>query len=244
MKSIRAKIMWLLFSSVVIASLIIGTMSVILTSSIIEKNSTDNMTLLCKTNADEIEILLAKTEDSVDTLAHYAQAELTDIQILKNDLFRNLYSANLEKSALHHIESTDGAVAVWLQYDASYVGKTDGFLYVKNTATDEFTRQPVVDIPSYDNNDAESFRWWHTAVRKGEATWLDSYYDTNIKQQIISYVVPLYKGEQLIGVLGADISIEHIEKITKEISIYSSGKAAILNSDGTVVYHPNFKQGH
>ena len=111
MKSIRAKIMWLLFSSVVIASLIIGTMSVALTSGIIEKNSTDNMTLLCKTNADEIEILLAKIEDSVDTLAHYAQAELTDIQILKNDSLRNLYSSNLEKSALHHIESTDGVPA-------------------------------------------------------------------------------------------------------------------------------------
>jgi hypothetical protein len=46
--------------------------------------------------------------------------------------------------------------------------------------------------------------------------------------------------EQLIGVIGADISIEHIEALVKQISIYSSGKAALLKSDGTVVYHPDF----
>ena len=60
MKSIRAKIMWLLFGSVLIASLIIGTVGTILTSSVIEKSSTENMNLLCKTNAGEVDILLAK----------------------------------------------------------------------------------------------------------------------------------------------------------------------------------------
>ena len=60
----------------------------------------------------------------------------------------------------------------------------------------------------------------------------------------MSYVVPLYKGEQLIGIIGADISTEYIENIVKQISIFSSGKAAVLNSDGTVVYHPNFERGH
>lgn len=37
MKSIRAKIMWLLFGSVLIASLVIGAVGTILTSGVIEK---------------------------------------------------------------------------------------------------------------------------------------------------------------------------------------------------------------
>ena len=149
MKSIRAKIMWLLFGSVLIASLIIGTVGTILTSSVIEKSSTENMNLLCKTNAGEVDILLAKIEDSVDTLSHNAVSELSDIAMLKNDSLRAAYSANLEKSALHHIESIEGAVAIYLCYDASYIGKSDGFFYVKNENTHKFENNPLTDISLY-----------------------------------------------------------------------------------------------
>ena len=244
MKSIRAKIMWLLFGSVLIASLIIGTVGTILTSSVIEKSSTENMNLLCKTNAGEVDILLAKIEDSVDTLSHNAVSELSDIAMLKNDSLRAAYSANLEKSALHHIESIEGAVAIYLCYDASYIGKSDGFFYVKNKETQKFENQPLTDISLYAEDDIEHVGWWHIPTKRKTATWIEAYYNANIDRDIISYVVPLYENEELIGVIGADISTEYIEMLVKEISIFSSGKAAVLKSDGTVVYHPNFERGH
>ena len=244
MKSIRAKIMWLLFGSVLIASLIIGTVGTILTSGVIEKSSTENMNLLCKTNAGEVDILLAKIEDSVDTLSHNAVSELSDIAMLKNDSLRAAYSANLEKSALHHIESIEGAVAIYLCYDASYIGKSDGFFYVKNENTHKFENQPLTDISLYAEDDIEHVGWWHIPIKRKTATWIEAYYNANINHDMISYVVPLYKDGQLIGVIGADISTEYIEMLVKEISIFSSGKAAVLKSDGTVVYHPNFERGH
>lgn len=244
MKSIRAKIMWLLFGSVLIASLIIGTVGTILTSGVIEKSSTENMNLLCKTNAGEVDIVLAKIEDSVDTLSHNAVSELSDIAMLKNDSLRAAYSANLEKSALHHIESIEGAVAIYLCYDASYIGKSDGFFYVKNENTHKFENQPLTDISLYAEDDIEHVGWWHIPIKRKTATWIEAYYNANINHDMISYVVPLYKDGQLIGVIGADISTEHIESLVKEISIFNSGKAAVLKSDGTVVYHPNFERGH
>lgn len=244
MKSIRAKIMWLLFGSVLIASLIIGTVGTILTSSVIEKSSTENMNLLCKTNAGEVDIVLAKIEDSVDTLSHNAVSELSDIAMLKNDSLRAAYSANLEKSALHHIESIEGAVAIYLCYDASYIGKSDGFFYVKNENTHKFENQPLTDISLYAEDDIEHVGWGHIPIKRKTATWIEAYYNANINHDMISYVVPLYKDGQLIGVIGADISTEYIEMLVKEISIFSSGKAAVLKSDGTVVYHPNFERGH
>lgn len=244
MKSIRAKIMWLLFGSVLIASLIIGTVGTILTSGVIEKSSTENMNLLCKTNAGEVDILLAKIEDSVDTLSHNAVSELSDIAMLKNDSLRAAYSANLEKSALHHIESIEGAVAIYLRYSDSYIGKSDGFFYVKNKDTQKFENQPLTDISLYAEDDIEHVGWWHIPTKRKTATWVEAYYNANIDHDIISYVVPLYENEELIGVIGADISTEYIEMLVKEISIFSSGKAAVLKSDGTVVYHPNFERGH
>ena len=243
MKSIRAKIMWLLFGSVLISSLIIGMLGVTFMSGVIEENSNENMNLLCKTNADEIDIVLAKMEDSIDTLAHYAISELSDIRTLKNYSDRAKYSADIEKNALHHIESTEGAMAVYMYYDTAYIGDTDGFLFVKDKDTNEFAKRKVINILSYDENDTEYVGWWYIPTEHGTATWLESYYDANVDQNIISYIVPMYKDGQLIGIVGADISTDYIEQLVKEISVFNSGKAAVLKSDGTVVYHPNFERG-
>lgn len=243
MKSIRAKIMWLLFSSVFIASVIIGAFSIVLTSDIIKERSTENMQLLCKTNADKIDITFAKIEDSVDTLAHYVESDLPDIQMLKDDSYRAEFSAAIEKNALHHIESVDGAVAVYLYYDPAITGKADGFFYAKHEESEEFVYHPLSDISQYPPEDNEHVGWWYIPTVRGAATWLEAYYDANLGRYVISYIVPIYKNEQLIGVVGADISTDHIVKLVKEVSVFTSGKAAVLKSDGTVLYHPNFERG-
>ena len=90
MKSIRAKIMLLLFGSVFIVSFVIGSLGITLTRNVIEESSTENMNLLCRTNADRIDITFAKIEDSVDTLAHYAEASLSGVRDLKNESYRNI----------------------------------------------------------------------------------------------------------------------------------------------------------
>ncbi|MBR2406476.1 MAG: EAL domain-containing protein [Clostridia bacterium] len=236
--------MWLLFGSVLIASLIIGMMSITLTASVIQKSSTENMNLLCKSNADDMDISLAKIEDSVDTLAHYAEAELIDVKLLQNDEMRAAFSASLEKSALHHIESAEGAEAVWMHYDEAYIGKTDGFFYVKKQGTQTFESHPLTVISAYNKDDTEHVGWWYTTVENGRATWLEAYYNANMQRHIISYAVPIYKEGLLVGVIGADISTDYVEDLAKKMSIYNSGKAAVLKSDGTVVYHPNFAKGH
>ena len=243
MKSIRAKIMWLLFYSVLISSLIIGAMGIFLTANVINQSSTENMRLLCKNNADNIDITFAKVEESVNTLAHFAESELPSIESIKDDGFREKFSADIQKNALHHIENTAGAAAVYMHYDPAYIGKTDGFYYVKYKETDEFIYHPLTEISAFPDNDEEHVGWWYVPTVSGKATWFEAYYDANIERYIISYVVPIYKDEKLVGVIGADIFTEHIVNLVKEVSIFNSGQAAVLKSDGTVLYHSNFERG-
>lgn len=242
MKSIRAKIMSLLFCSVLIVSLTIGTLGIILTANVIKESTTENMHLLCKNNADKIDITFAKIEESVNTLVRYAESELPNIQMLKEESYRNAFSADVQKNALHHIESIDSAAAVYMHYDTSHIGKTDGFLYVKYENSDEFKYHPLTDI-SASSDDANQHDWWYIPTVSGTATWFEAYYDANLDRYVISYIAPMYKDGKLIGVIGADIFSEYIVNLVKEVSIFSSGQAAILKSDGTVLYHPHFERG-
>lgn len=243
MKSIRAKIMWLLFSCVLISSLIIGSTGILLTSDVIKDSSTENMRLLCRNNADKIDITFAKIEESVNTLVHYVESELLDIQMLKDETYRKAFSAEVQKNALHHIESVEGAAAVYMHYDPEYIGRTDGFFYAKLEGSDDFIYHPLTDISSMPTEEKEQLGWWYVPTVSGEPTWFEAYYDANLNRYIISYVVPIFKNDHLIGVMGADISTEYIIKLVKEVSIFNSGQGAVLKSDGTVLYHPNFARG-
>lgn len=243
MRSIRAKIMWLLSGSVLISSFIIGLLSILLTSTVINESSTENMKLLCRNHADKIDISLAKVEDSVDTLAHFVGSELSGIELLSDDSFRAEFSASVEHNALHHIESVDGAVSVYMYYDPSLLGKTDGFFYVKQDSDEGFQRHPLTDIAAIPASRIHQVSWWHTPITSGSASWVEAYYDKNIGCFVTSYIVPVYINDQLIGIIGADISMDYVEDLVKEISVFHSGQAAVLKSDGTVLYHPVFERG-
>ena len=147
--------MWVLFISVSISSLIIGALGIALTSNIISHSSNQNMNLLCKTNADELDIVFAKVEDSVATLAHYAESELPSVDALKDKAFRTSYTAALKKSALHHIESTEGATAVYMHYDEMCIGELDGFFFAKDAKTNRFTQRELTAVGSYDETGGE-----------------------------------------------------------------------------------------
>lgn len=243
MRSIRAKIMWLLSGSVLISSFIIGLLSILLTSTVINESSTENMKLLCRNHADKIDISLAKVEDSVDTLAHFIGSELSNIELLIDDSFRAEFSASVEHNALHHIESVDGAVSVYMHYDPFLLGKTDGFFYVKQDSDEGFQSHPLTDLAAIPANRIPQVSWWHTPTTSGSASWVEAYYDENIECFVTSYIVPVYINDQLIGIIGADISMDYIEGLVKEVSVFHSGQAAVLKGDGTVLYHPAFERG-
>ena len=243
MRSIRAKIMWLLSGSVLISSFIIGLLSILLTSTVINESSTENMKLLCRNHADKIDISLAKVEDSVDTLAHFVGSELSGIELLSDDSFRAEFSASVEHNALHHIESVDGAVSVYMYYDPSLLGKTDGFFYVKQDPDEGFQSHPLTDIAAIPASRIHQVSWWHTPITSGNASWVEAYYDKNVGCFVTSYIVPVYINDQLIGIIGADISMDYVDDLVKEISVFRSGQAAVLKSDGTVLYHPVFERG-
>ena len=243
MRSIRAKITSLLAGSILISSFIIGLLSILLTSTVISESSTENMKLLARTNADKIDISLAKVEDSMDTLAHFIGSNLSDIELLKDELFRSEFTAAITQNALHHIESVDGAVSVFMHYDPALLCKTDGFFYIKDNAEGGFHSRPITDLSAMQENELQQTIWWYTPTASGSASWVEAYYDKNIGCFVTSYIVPIYINDQLIGIIGADISMDYVEDLVKEISVFHSGQAAVLKSDGTVLYHPVFERG-
>ena len=60
-------------------------------------------------------------------------------------------------------------------------------------------------------------------------------------EEIISYVIPIFIDEKTIGVVGMDIATKLLYENTKNVTVYDSGYAFLMDSEGEFVYHPDMK---
>ncbi|WP_053955509.1 methyl-accepting chemotaxis protein [Inediibacterium massiliense] len=105
------------------------------------------------------------------------------------------------------------------------------------------TNGTIYDYPSYsDKNhyDLTQRNWYKEAVKKKAMIWAQPYEDLDTHQYVVSLATPIYDGNsQLLGVLGADVSMETINKMMKHVKIGHEGYAFILEETDKVITHKN-----
>ncbi|MBR6552790.1 MAG: GGDEF domain-containing protein, partial [Clostridia bacterium] len=75
----------------------------------------------------------------------------------------------------------------------------------------------------------------------GKETWINPYYNRNMDEEIISYVIPIFLDGKTIGVVGMDIATNLLYENTKNVTMYDSGYAFLMDNEGEFVYHPEMK---
>jgi methyl-accepting chemotaxis protein len=70
-----------------------------------------------------------------------------------------------------------------------------------------------------------------------EVIWTETYFDTVGGGWLISCIGPIYKGSEFIGSVGIDIQLDLILSTVLDISIYKTGHAFLVNTDGVTIAH-------
>ncbi|WP_148252467.1 methyl-accepting chemotaxis protein [Aidingimonas lacisalsi] len=81
--------------------------------------------------------------------------------------------------------------------------------------------------------------WYQQAVDAGEAIVTKPYTDANTGQLVVSFAHPVYDGDELAAVVGADVVIDDIVADIAEIEPTPSSFAFLVADDGTLVAHPD-----
>ena len=245
MKSILSKILLLVFISVMITAITNSVYGIVSISNLMQNSSLEIMNLLSDKNASVLNATFNSVEQSVEILSSHIVRELDSITRLSNDTsYYSQYTDNIQTIATTMAKSTDGALSVYVRYDPYLTTSTSGFFCIKNE-DDTFTSAEVSDLSDYDpEHPSESFNWWHEPLTKHTACWIDPYEDPNIVKPIISYVSPIYKNNQFIGVVGMDIEFDFVVNIAKSIKVYDTGFAMVVNEEGMLMYHPNHNYGY
>lgn len=238
MKQLQGKILVLISCSILISALVVMAIAFSNYTRILENNSVQIMQLICSEKRQAIDEKLMNIEQSVNTLYHFSLEQMKASEPLWQDeeLFAEHISVmgELMKTTARY---TDGTVSVYYILNSEMQEKMQG-VWLLQEESGAFVQQELTDISKYDKDDVEHVGWYYIPIENGKETWINPYYNQNMDEEIISYVIPIIIDGNVIGIVGMDISTTFLYDHTKEVRVYENGYAFLMDGEGRFVYHP------
>ena len=241
MKTLQRKILILVVSSVLISALVVMSIAFHNYERIIEDNSRQIIQLMCSEKRQKIDEKLSNIKQSVHTLYNFASDQVTDTKdIWSDEVTYEEHISRMKALMATTVNYTDGAVSVYYYINPSLKGVKQGVWLVRD-ADGKFVGCEMTDISQYDKDDMEHVGWYYIPIANGKETWLNPYYNQNMGEEIISYVIPFILDGEVIAVVGMDISTSILYENANAVTVYDTGYAFLMDNEGGFVYHPDMK---
>lgn len=219
--------------------LVVGSISIFKSSQIIKSEVEGELVNLASSRANEYSVETSKAENTVKELSLIINQNI-DLSQVKNNTYMLDYE-NKVKSILGGMGSNNKLiVGLYMNFNPKLTSgdKPYDVAYNYDSKEDNNTtkkKTAYIDSNSYSmkdyREDNEDMAWYYDAIKAGKGIWTDPYIDSISKENMISYTMPIYKSNQLIGVVGLDISFQSLKNIILSTKVYNTGNAFLLNSD-------------
>lgn len=85
--------------------------------------------------------------------------------------------------------------------------------------------------------------WYKKPVQQGRALWSEPYVDTGGGEiPMVTYTAPIRRGDQLVGVLTLDLSVQYFEVLRswlKEVNLGGNSFGFVISPSGLIISHPH-----
>lgn len=232
----------LLFVAIALSAAIVGSLGIV---TLWEKTNRDVVTVMnltTESKADEMDLILLKIRDAVDTVGAYVGARVASYDQRLYDADKEDFDDEFHELFQSSVEPIDGVVGYYISFAEPYDSIATRFAYRKYSGDEEFrpAKDPAIWMP---DPDIEEDDWYNIAVDGGKPVWIPIRECSYTGGYIFSYAVPVYFNEELVGVACVDVDFEELAEPVREVSIYDNGYAYLTNDKGRVYYHPKIGYG-
>lgn len=241
-KSIRKKINYLIIFSLVTLSICMIGVNIVIVNKYTEHNSEIMLEKTCESQALKLNNQFRLVEQSVQSIYDISEEMRPSVDQLNEKALVDEFIGKFQDIAISISNDTDGALAVYYRMNPEITGSgTTGFFYVKSPETGRFEANEATDLFEYGVNNVEHVGWYYIPVWEGKPVWMEPYYNANIGIEMISYVVPIFEKNTLVGVIGMDVDFNAITKMTEDFNVYQSGGAVLCSTENAKVYYNKCK---
>lgn len=241
MKSIKTKITLFVISLILLSTTLTGGLGILIAERKLKANAVEIMNLLCATNTHEIDAMLAGVELTAKNISY-----LSVEKISSNMTDGKINEANFA-SALYHVamstaNNTDGAMGIFIYYAPELAEQSRGLYAIKPLGRSRFIRMASADLATFGQADLSSVdRLNEDGETQGR--WTVPCYNESLFQQTISYVVPLYLDDVVVGAVGIEVALNSLMALVEKIQAYQTGHAFLVDEQGGVFCNEHHAPG-
>jgi methyl-accepting chemotaxis protein len=227
-QGIKAKIILSIVACTTLITLIVGGSSIYNSSKIIKQQSINNLSLIADTKTQEFNVIINTVENAVSNLSATITSSF-DINKLDKDVeYIKQSQERIGKLVKSFGEVSDGTMSVYFYINPEFTKGVYGSWFVDEKNDGKFVPQPLGTLEDFTPGN-EDMAWYYEPVNAKKALWLDPYVDPNLNISMISYVMPIYSGDNLLGVVGMDVEFSYFQNAIKSTKIYDTGYVALVN---------------
>ena len=237
MHSIRAKSIILNLASLVTAITVIAIISSVSVANFGHESAEQSLMLQCEKGKNSLNYYFKSAEQSLNSVSGLIDADLSDIS---DSDFNTEFHNHVERSKIVFgkiAEHTNGVLTYYYRMDPDITTQTGelGYWFV-DLEGEGFESHEVTDLTDESKNNP----WFKVPKEEGKAVWVPPYYTTGLDNiYVVSYNVPITRGDIFIGVAGIEIHYKTLGEQISNIKVLQSGYAYIIESNhGTIIYHP------
>lgn len=230
------------FCSLITAS-VISLLSISDTRKLSNATAENELVLTCENTGEEINALISRISQSVDTISDIAMKRLEFSKFKNNNVYVDSYTKGLLDDFYTFAEHTDGGITAYIRYNPEFTEPTSGIFLTRNNTQSAFESVTPTDFSMYDPSDAAHVGWYYIPVANKAPLWMDPYLNANINVYMISYVVPLYENGTSVGILGMDIDFGQLTSLADDAVAFDTGYSFIVSSAGNILYHKDIESG-
>lgn len=230
-RKISTKFIAVIVACSVLVSAIIGIASVVESTNVIKNEADSNVANLASSKGNEFSIETTKVENTVNELSGLVSGSI-DVSKAKDAGYMDNYEKQLIPTMKNLGMSNTGLVGLYFNFSPEFTGGSTPY-----DVTYKYDEQKKESYMKGNSAKIEDFKednpdmsWYYDPIKAKKGVWSDPYVDSGSKVNMISYTMPVYSNNQLIGVAGMDISFESLRKLILDTKVYGTGSAFLLNS--------------
>lgn len=237
MKSkISTKIIIAIVGCSILVSAIVGIASIVKSTSIIKKEATEKLLSIASSRGNEYTVQTTKVENTVKELAGLILGSI-EISKVKDPSYMDTYETQLSSLMKSLGESNTGLVGLYINFDPEFTAGSkvyDVTYKYDEEKKESWMRRDTSNLADFVESN-EDMDWYYSPIKAKTGVWSKPYIDAASKINMISYTMPVYENNGLVGVVGMDISFESLRAIILDTKIYDTGSAFLLDKDYSFV---------
>ena len=241
-KTVRTWYAFLVFFAILLSVVVVGAFGIFTLWGKTNRDVVTIMNLTTESKADEMNLVLLKIRDAVDTVGAYIGARVVSSNMqLDEDVIQGGLDEEIQELFQSTVENIDGATGYYIRFAEPYNDEVEGFAFRKNTNAASFspvTQSAGMWVSDTSINVEEEDDWYELAKESGSPVWIPIRESSYNDGYIFSYAVPFYFEQELVGVACVDVDFEALAEPVREVSIFDNGYAYLTNDEGKVYYHP------